>query len=327
MIRLLAACCAVLVFAISAVTLRAHEVRPAYLLVQESAPGAWDVTWKQPLLEGSRLKIAPDFRGDGACDWQPLSQENLGTSVVERGMLSCAIDSITIAGLERTLTDVIVDFRPLEGEKRTALLKPDARTLDLGAPPQSPAAAYLALGVEHILLGWDHLLFVIGLILLVPGRKRLIGVATAFTLAHSVTLGLAALGFVGVPSRPVEILIAASIVLLALEIIRIRQGKTSLVIERPYLVVLVIGLVHGLGFAGALSDIGLPQGTELLALLMFNLGVELGQIMVIAAMLAILALLLRFRPALHSPFQTSCAYVLGAIGTFWVIERSVQYLG
>ena len=328
MIRWLAAL--VLALALFPQIAAAHEVRPAYLSVTETAPGEWDVVWKQPILSGKRLKIAPSFAGVQGealepCAWEAEERENLAASTVERGALRCALATVTIEGLDRTLTDTIVDLKPLEAEPVTALLRPNDRTLDLRAPAGSPTGAYLTIGVEHIVLGWDHLLFVIGLVLLIDNWRRLVLVATAFTLAHSLTLGLAALGVVGVPSRPVEILIAASIVLLAWEILRKARGQEGLVVRRPYLVAIVVGLVHGLGFAGALSDIGLPAGTELLALLMFNLGVELGQIAVIALVLALLWLAARFRPHIVPVAKRVIAYGIGAIGMFWMIERLGGY--
>lgn len=306
----------------------AHEVRPAYLALEETQPDAWQVIWKQPVLSGKRLKLTPKFSASGGqdCGWTVEERDNLDATSVERGNLSCTLSMISIEGLDRTLTDVIVELRPLSGEVTTTLLRPDANELDISAPAQSPTAAYFAIGVEHIVFGWDHLLFVIALVFLIDGKRRLLGVITAFTLAHSLTLGLAAMGVIGIPSRPVEILIAASIVLLGVEILRKQQGESSLLIQRPYLVAIIVGLLHGLGFAGALSEIGLPEGNELLALLMFNLGVEAGQIAVILVTVIILATL----PLLHrhSAFRTEtfAAYALGSIGMFWVIERLAQYV-
>ena len=320
----------VLMLAALAQPAAAHEVRPAYLSATETEAGTWDIVWKQPVLSGKRLKIAPEFAaadGDALapCAWEAEERENLAAATIERGTLNCAIASVTIDGLDRTLTDVIVDVRPLEAEPVTALLRANDLTLDLREPAGSPAGAYLTIGVEHIVFGWDHLLFVIGLVLLIDNWRRLVLVATAFTLAHSLTLGLAALGVVGVPSRPVEILIAASIVLLGWEILRKQRGQEGLVIQRPYLVAIVVGLVHGLGFAGALSNIGLPAGTELLALLMFNLGVELGQIAVIALVLLAMWAMARARAELVPTTQRVVAYAIGAIGMFWMIERLGGY--
>lgn len=305
----------------------AHEVRPAYLQLQQTAEDQWAVSWKQPVLEGMRLKISPAFAGqDGKpCRWTPQSRENLAASTLERGILRCTLTGITIIGLDRTLTDVIVETKPLGEETATALLRPDAITLDLSRPVASPARAYFVLGIDHIVMGWDHLLFVIGLVLLIGMQWRLLGVITAFTAAHSLTLGLAALGFVGVPSRPVEILIAASIVLLGVEVVRHRAGRSSLIQQRPFLVAGTVGLIHGLGFAGALREIGLPEGTELLALLMFNLGVEAGQLAVIGFLLALLFMLRKLATTRAAHVEIFAAYALGTIGTYWMLERIGQY--
>ncbi len=305
----------------------AHEVRPAYLSIEETGQDTWTVVWKQPVLEGKRLRIEPVFRSaDSVCPLTLDTRENLQSSTVERGTMSCAVDGITLAGLEHTLTDVIVEIRALGEKPATILVQPSDPVIDLTEPTRSPANAYFMLGVEHIVFGWDHLLFVIGLILLIESRHRLIGVITAFTLAHSLTLGLAALGVIGIPSRPVEILIAASIILLGIEILAKQRGQASITVRYPYLIAVVIGLVHGLGFAGALSDIGLPDGTELLALFMFNIGVEAGQVTVILAVLLVLGIAARIRPAIAGKAELVAAYALGTIGMFWVFERLAQYL-
>ena len=317
-------------FAAAAQTSLAHEVRPAYLAAEETAPGEWRVTWKQPVLEGKRLKLDPIFLeakegGQSPCPWVPETRENLASTTIERGRLQCQLEAVRIDGLERTLTDTIAEIRPAGKAALTALLRPDRRSIDLSEPDGAGASLYLAIGIEHIVFGWDHLLFVIALVILIGQWRRVVGVITAFTLAHSVTLGLAALGFVGIPSRPVEILIEASIVLLGWEILRKQAGEASLVTERPYLVAIVVGLIHGLGFAGALAEIGLPKGTELMALLLFNIGVELGQIAVILAVLAALWALGKAAYAWQASVIKIAAYCLGAIGMFWMIERLAQY--
>jgi hydrogenase/urease accessory protein HupE len=227
--------------------------------------------------------------------------------------------------LERTLTDVFAEINYLSGESRTALVKPANPRIRLGGKAPSAAKHYLWIGVEHIIYGWDHLLFVIGLTLLVA-RRQIFGVATAFTLAHSITLALAAFGLLTIPIRPVEILIAASIVLLGIEIIRKRSGHKSLATQRPYLISFTIGLIHGCGFASALSEIGLPKGTELLALLLFNVGVELGQFAVIGlTILALMAIAKIGKNALRRT-ETVLTYGLASIAMFWVIQRMSDYI-
>ena len=302
----------------------AHEVRPAFLSLNETAPAEFTMLWKQPVLEGKRLKITPSFDQSCTVGHAVLSQQN-GT-VIETRNVFCALTegTITLPGLERTLTDVFVQISYLSGENRSALIKPEAPRFELGEKTGSAAGQYLWIGVEHIIYGWDHLLFVLGLILLVT-RRQIIGVATAFTLAHSITLGLAAFGWLTVSIRPVEILIAASIVLLGVEIMRKQRGRTSLATQRPYLISFIIGLIHGCGFASALSEIGLPKGTELLALFLFNVGVELGQFAVILIGIIILALIAKASKELHRKSETLLAYGLSTVAMFWVIQRMSEY--
>jgi hypothetical protein len=199
---------------------------------------------------------------------------------------------------------------------------------DLQAGSQSrldAAGRYTVLGVEHILEGLDHLLFVLGLLLIVstPSVRvmALVKTVTAFTVAHSLTLGLATLGHVDVPSRPVEAAIALSIVFLAMEVVRGWQGRESLTHRQPWLVAFGFGLLHGLGFAGALADVGLPQADIPVALLFFNVGVELGQLIFVAGVLSVRWLLVR----MPWPYWAAYApvYVIGVTGAYWVIERVV----
>mgnify|MGYP000459924160 CR=1 FL=1 len=306
-------------------TAQAHEVRPAFLSLTQTAPSEFSVTWKQPVLDGRRLRIKPTFP-QGCTQTAPVIDRK-GVTITERSMLTCPLSDgdIVLDGLERTLTDVFAEINYLSGESVTALIKPSNPHLTLGGPASSPAKHYLLIGVEHIIYGWDHLLFVIGLTLLVA-RRQILGVATAFTLAHSITLALAAFGLLTIPIRPVEILIAASIVLLGIEIIRKQKGHKSLATERPYLISFVIGLIHGCGFASALSEIGLPKGTELLALLLFNLGVELGQFAIVGlTIIALLAIAKISKTALRKT-EVFLTYGLASIAMFWFIQRMSDYV-
>jgi len=198
------------------------------------------------------------------------------------------------------------------------------------------AGTYLGLGVEHILLGIDHLLFVLALLFLVGNWPRLIGTVTAFTLAHSLTLAAATLGWIRVPPAPVEAVIALSIVFVAAEILHTRQGRGGLAARMPWVVAFVFGLLHGLGFASALRDIGLPEHAIPLALAFFNVGVELGQLLFIAGVFGLLWLI---RPVGHSVsgpgtswgqserLSVPTAYVVGTVAMFWVFERTYSFLG
>ena len=182
---------------------------------------------------------------------------------------------------------------------------------------------YTALGIEHILLGIDHLLFVLALLLIVRGPWMLVKTVTAFTVAHSITLALATLGFIHVPSRPVEAVIALSIVFLCVEIVHARQGRSGLAIRYPWVVAFAFGLLHGLGFAGALAEIGLPLSEIPIALLFFNIGVEIGQLMFVAAMLVVAWGLRHLQPKSWGWASAAPAYIIGTIATYWSIERAV----
>lgn len=322
MIRLLLAFCLWCI----ALTATAHEVRPAFLRATETAPNEFSIVWKQPVLSGQRLRIRPTFP-ENCLQTEPRLDRS-GDTVAERFKVSCDLrqGALSLPGLENTLTDAFVEVSYLDETVRTALLKPADPTLPLSGPQASPAKDYLWIGVEHIIYGWDHLLFVIGLTLLVGGR-RVWGVATAFTLAHSITLAATALGGITLPSRPVEILIAGSIVLLGIEVLRKQKGERTLGVRRPYLIAFIVGLIHGFGFAGALADIGLPQGTELLALLLFNLGVELGQFAVIALSLMVLFGVTKLGQNWRKGAETWAVYSFASIAMFWVFQRVAPYIG
>lgn len=303
----------------------AHEVRPSYLHLNEVAPAQFEAVWKQPVLEGKRLRIKPVF--DGNCEESgPRDIRANGRTAAESFRVSCALLSgeIRLEGLERTLTDAFIRIDYLDGEQKSGVIKADNPVFNLSEAKAAKASAYVKIGLDHIIFGWDHLLFVIGLVMLVS-RRQIIGVATAFTAAHSLTLALAAFGLLSLPTRPVEILIAMSIVLLALEIVRKNKGQSSLAIRKPFLISFVIGLIHGCGFASALSEIGLPKGTELLALLFFNIGVELGQIGVILALLALVWGLLKSNWVRQSQIEYAAAYAIGITGMFWAVQRLAEY--
>lgn len=306
----------------------AHEVRPAYLELKQTAPDAFDVLWKVPAL-GDNLRLGLYVR-------LPESAENLseprgmflGGAHFERWSIRHATalvgETIHIDGLQTTLTDVLVRIERLDGATQVVRLMPESPSLVVEAAPSrwQVAWTYLVLGVEHILLGIDHLLFVLALVLLVKGWRRLVETITSFTVAHSITLAFATLGFVHVPGPPVEACIALSIVFVAAEIIRSRQGRPGLTEQAPWLIAFTFGLLHGLGFAGALSEVGLPEQAIPLALLFFNVGVELGQLAFVAA--AALVIWLAGRAPVKTPSWTwrLAPYAIGSLAMFWVIERT-----
>jgi hydrogenase/urease accessory protein HupE len=235
-----------------------------------------------------------------------------------------------VKGLEETQTDVLLRVGYLDGSSSNQRLTPDAPEVQIPRRPSSleVVRTYLVLGVEHILLGIDHLLFVLALLLLVRGWGRLVATVTAFTVAHSITLGAATLGLMHVPSAPVEAIIALSILFLASELARSRGANAPEDLTRrfPWLVAFAFGLLHGFGFAGALSEVGVPEQAVPLALLFFNVGVELGQLVFIVAVFA-LAWLVRVSAVRVPPaWRTAVAYGIGSVAAYWAVERTLAVL-
>jgi hydrogenase/urease accessory protein HupE len=229
---------------------------------------------------------------------------------------------VTVHGLQATMTDVLVRIALADGRVVSRMLRPDAPSFVFEKEIAGPAAGgYFVLGVEHILLGIDHLLFVLALVLIVRGVGLLVKTITAFTIAHSITLALATLGFVKVPAAPVEAVIALSIVFVAAEIVRARRGESGLTERAPWLVAFTFGLLHGFGFAGALAQVGLPSHDIPLALLFFNVGVEAGQLGFVGVSLASLALVQRANFTFPRWTQIVPPYAIGSVAMFWVIQR------
>jgi len=306
----------------------AHEVRPAYLQLTQSSEDTFDVLWKVPavgddLRSGLYLRLPPDCE-----DVTERRSMIVAGAFMERWSLRHAEallgTTIHVDGLRTTMTDVLVRIERLDGTTQIARLMPEDPSLVVQASPGAGQVAwtYLVLGFEHILLGIDHLLFVLALLLLVKGSKPLVGTITAFTLAHSITLALATLGVVHVPGPPVEAIIALSIVFVASEIVHDRQGRAGLSARSPWIVAFTFGLLHGLGFAGALSEVGLPQNAIPLSLLFFNVGVEVGQLAFIAVA-ALLMVAVKRTPSVRLPraFELVPPYAIGGLAMFWVIER------
>jgi hydrogenase/urease accessory protein HupE len=304
---------------------RAHEVRPAYLDLREDRPGEYSVLWKTPMVGAMRLALQPVFSGPVEA-LTPVAARTTGDAAVQTWRLraeSLRGQTLRIAGLETTLTDALVRIAFLDGSTWVERLTPRQPGSPIPTRPSAwgVAGTYLTLGVEHILKGVDHLMFVLALLLLTKGTWRLVKTVTAFTVAHSVTLGLATLGIVHVPSRPVEAVIALSIVFVAVEIVQARRGRAGLAAQMPWIVAFVFGLLHGFGFAGALSEVGLPEGHIPVALLFFNLGVEAGQLLFVAAVLAVVACARRIRVAWPRWAELVPPYAIGSLAMFWVIQR------
>jgi hydrogenase/urease accessory protein HupE len=311
----------------------AHDVRPGYLSLIESTGGQFDALFKVPANAETQLaleaRLPPSCREASARDWQQVAGATVERWTIDCGAAGLESGEISIGGLELTLTDVLLHVEWRDGGRFSTVLRPEAPSI-VAARGQSEGkaivpAGFLRLGIEHIVGGIDHLLFVLCLVLLVDGRKRLLATITAFTLAHSVTLALATLGVVRVPSRPVEASIALSIVLLAVELVRRWRGEVGTTVRRPWLVSFVFGLLHGLGFAGALSEVGLPAGDIPLALFLFNVGVEAGQIAFVGVVLGVIAawrwLVRRGSFVLPRWAPLVPAYAIGCVAAAWLLER------
>ena len=308
----------------------AHEVRPGYLELIQTAADSYDVLFKVPMLGGSRLRMTAVLP-ENCEQLAPVATYLLGDAALDRMTIRCdgtiVGQTIAIAGLNELLTDVLVRIQPLEGSSFAIRLKPSSTSFVV---PEAPSAwdvarTYLVLGFEHILGGIDHLLFVLALLLIVRGRWLLLKTITAFTVAHSITLAAATLGFVSVPGAPVEAVISLSIVFLASELAHLRLGRPSLTQRYPWVVSFTFGLLHGFGFAGALAEVGLPQDQIPLALLQFNIGVELGQLTFVAAALGIAWAVRGLRVPIPQWAWRVPAYAIGGVAAFWTIERIVAF--
>lgn len=308
-----------------------HESRPAFLQVQQVDARTYDVLWKVPgLAEDKRLALDVEFAAD-VSRVGPLRQSLAANAFIHRWRVQreggLEGTSIRIAGLEGTLTDVLVRLEHVDGTTQTIRVQPSAPSFAVEALPGrwQVARTYFALGIGHILLGIDHLLFVLALVLLVDGARRLFWTITAFTLAHSLTLASATLGWVHVPPPPVEASIALSIVFLAGEILHARTGRPGLTSRQPWIVAFLFGLLHGLGFAGALSEVGLPANAIPTALLFFNVGVETGQLLFIAAVLTVLAGARHIRLPRSGWNWQLPTYAIGTVAAYWTIDRVISF--
>jgi hydrogenase/urease accessory protein HupE len=308
----------------------AHEVRPSYLEVREYTQGAFEVLFKTPLRGDRRLALSAEFTGRIEAV-TPMRSRTLDDAALQtwrfRSVDPLRGQTIAVAGLENTMTDALVRVAFLDGTVWVHRLTPQAPS---GRVPElagdlSVSGTYLTLGIEHILTGIDHLLFVLGLLLITRGTWRLVKTITAFTVAHSITLALATRGYVHVPPAPIEALIALSIAFVAVEGVRLLKGREGFTARAPWLVALAFGLLHGLGFASALSRVGLPESNIPVALLFFNLGVEAGQLGFIAVVLCARAALHRIPVSPARWPQLLAPYAIGSIAMFWVIQRVAAF--
>lgn len=311
-----------------------HEVRPAYLQITEATDHGYEVLWKQPVMGEMAIHLVPHLSG-GWLEGKPASMEVTSSFSIETWKIAPGAhpsldgQTVSIGGLPNTITDALVIVRLADGSSWHGMLTPQRpeQTLHLGSHAPSALPTFLTLGIEHILTGIDHLLFVLGLLLIVGNRWTLLKTVTAFTVAHSITLAIATLGYARAPVPFVNAAIALSIMFLGPEIVRRWRGETSLTIRRPWIVAFVFGLLHGFGFASGLTAVGLPRHDIPLALLLFNVGVEIGQL---AFVLSILWLEHAFRVLAirwPRPVQLLPGYTVGTLGAFWTIQRIGMLFG
>jgi hydrogenase/urease accessory protein HupE len=321
MIRLILTCLWLLICAPA----HADELRPFYLELTERGAGQWDVLWKAPVLGGVAGSGRPLLPRQCRLAMNP--PQLVGGALVASGTAHCtaplAGTKVGVAGLAPGSPDGLVRIAPLGQPVQAAQLRADAPTIVVAARPArwQVAQTYVVIGVEHILAGIDHLLFVVALVLLLQRTRAVVIAATAFTIAHSITLAGTTLGLFGLPQAPVEAVIALSIIFLAVEIVKAQPEQPRLSQRLPWLVAFLFGLLHGFGFAGALREVGLPQGEVPMALLAFNIGVEAGQLLIIAAAAALLWLVRRLAPAALRPGIMASAYAIGSIASYWFIDR------
>jgi hydrogenase/urease accessory protein HupE len=310
-----------------------HESQPGSVTMRELQPGTFEITWRAPIYYGkphpARLELPDDWRIIGQSTQQARADAIIFKQTVSASEAGIDGQIIRFPGLESTITDVFIRVTRADGSVMSTVARPTKPWAELRGerPWQVTAGEYLFLGFHHILLGIDHLLFVLGLLLIVRQLLMLIKTISSFTIAHSITLGAATLGYAHLPIPPLNTAIALSILFLGPEIIRLQRGETSLTIRYPWLIAFGFGLLHGFGFASGLSTTGMPRAELPWALLWFNVGVELGQILFVLLALSLLwsfiALKIRWpRWSLQVP-----AYTVGSLGAYWTIQRGAILLG
>jgi hypothetical protein len=317
---------------ISSIGVLADEFRPALLQINEREGGWIDVTWKVPMAGEKVLALTPVLP-EFLEPLGPGSGHRTGgvwivSSVYSSGGRTLNGATVGVDGLSLIPADVVVQINLLDGAQHSAILRSTSSrfTIPEQVTKMQLAVSYWRMGTIHILEGFDHLLFLLTLLLIVTGFWQLLKTVTAFTLAHSLTLALATLGVVHIPQVPTEAVISLSIVLLAVEVVRKNAGQLTLSEQYPWLIAFTFGLVHGLGFAGALSEIGVPQNAVPLALLMFNVGVETGQILFVVTVSLLLAGLHRVHIPSAVGLARAAPYAIGGIAAFWTIERVAAFL-
>lgn len=306
---------------------QAHEIRPAYLQIDQVDADTYDVVWRTPLMAGMRLPVVLGLPNGTRDVSEPMSLTR-SDSIVERRRIEVAGglegQRIGLIGLDGTITDALVRISFQDGRQMTEIVRPSRPYVDVAASASwiDIARVYIVEGVWHILEGFDHLLFIFGLMLLVKDTSMLVKTITAFTIAHSITLAAATYGLVHVPSAPLEAAIAASILFLGVEIVKAQRGVYGFTAQRPWVVAFAFGLLHGIGFASGLSIIGLPSSAIPLALVSFNVGVEVGQLLFVAVILTCVFALTRLPIRWPRFAENLPVYLVGCLGAYWMIERA-----
>jgi hydrogenase/urease accessory protein HupE len=311
----------------------AHESRPAYLEVKETAPGQFNLLWRTPMLSGMRLPIGlqlpDDVRNLKAPTTEELADSILTRYSIDAGSNGLAGKRIEFPGLQGTITDVLVRVEMLDGRSWTTIVHPSQPWVEITAAQTrlQVMGSFVLQGIRHILFGADHMLFVLGLLLIVKDRWMLLKTITAFTVAHSITLAIATFGYAEAPVLPLNAAIALSILFLGPEIVRSWRGETSFTIRHPWVVAFAFGLLHGFGFASALTSAGLPKAELPIALLSFNVGVEIGQLSFVALIL-LLERSFRILKVRWPPWAEALpGYTVGSLGAFWTIQRLAIMFG
>ncbi len=317
------------VFLLGGQFLSAHEVRPAYLGIRQVDSVTYSILWKIPALGDLVPKISPVFPEGWTVE---VIDKRLLNGAVKHKITATSIQpihgkSIMIDGLSKTMIDVLINIELENGEQYSHIMKADEPFFTIPTEPSSwdVIQTYLVLGIDHILLGIDHLLFVLALVFVTRGKWKIIKTVTSFTLAHSITLSLAALDLVRIPIPPVEAIIALSIVFLAREILLHKECHDSLTYRQPWIVAFAFGLLHGFGFASALSETGLPQTAIPLALAFFNIGVEIGQVVFVLAILLGEYLIQLPQWSIPVWLKKSPIYLIGGMSFYWLVDRIIGF--
>ena len=304
----------------------AHEVRPGLLELRETSPGMYGLLWKKPAGGETEIQIAPVV--PAGCELSTADQQSpTPGAFVMQGVLRCEDGiqgkTLAIAGLESTVTDVIVRVEMLDGRKSTMIVHPSQPWVQVAASQTrlTVVGSFIVEGIRHILFGADHILFVLGLLLIVKSRWMLLKTITAFTVAHSITLGIATLGYADAPVLPLNAAIALSILFLGPEIVRSWRGEMSFTIQHPWVVAFAFGLLHGFGFASALTSAGLPRAEMPLALLSFNVGVEVGQVSFVGLVLLLERSFRTLQVRWPRFAEALPGYAVGSLGALWTIQR------